>query len=249
MTGAKKSGRGVPAYQRLADDLRSALKDGRFQKEKPMPTEAELAQTYSVSRQTVRRAFQDLVGEGLVYRVAGRGTFPSSLVRHGHYVRSIGTIEDILAFTGTEMEIIRPMELVADEEAARRLELQSKGVAALVLRRLYEGVPFALTHVYLPPELGQRLVEAEILPARGPGTVIGTIDRLIPGTIAGANQTITTALAPPDVAPYIEYEVDQCCLRTERTYFDTEGTPVQVTTGFYNPNRYTYRLQMRRRAT
>lgn len=247
MTRPERGRQATPAYQRLSEDLRLALEEGRFSMGERMPTEAELAEVYGVSRQTVRRAFQDLVGEGLVYRVPGRGTFPSNFLRHGHYVRSIGAIEDLLAFAGTEMELLQRIELTSEEEAARRLELQSKVVAVLVLRRLYEGVPFGLTRVYLPPQLGQRLAEAEALPAKGPGTVIGALESLMPGAIAGANQVINAVAAPPDVAPHIDYEAGQPCLRAERTYFDTEGIPIELAISFYNPERYTYRLQMRRR--
>ncbi len=230
-------------------DLRSALEEGRFSDGGRMPTEAELAEKYGMSRQTVRRAFQDLVAEGLVYRVPGRGTFPSDFLRDGHYVRSIGAIEDLQAFAGTEMELLRGIELVSDQDVANRLELPSSGVAVLVLRRLYEGAPFGLTRVYLPPGLGQRLAESEALPERGPGTVIGTLEEFVPGSIAGANQVITAVPAPAEVAPQIDYEAGQPCLRAERTYFDNQGTPVELAITFYNPDRYAYRLQMRRRAT
>lgn len=239
----------APAHQRLSEDLRLALEEGRFKMGERMPTEVELAETYGVSRQTVRRAFQDLVGEGLVYRVAGRGTFPTNFSQQRHYVRSIGAIEDLQAFAGTEMELLQRIELIVEEEAALRLELPSKVVAALALRRLYEDAPFGLTHVYLPPELGQRLAESEALPTKGIGTVIGTLESLLPGTIAGANQVITAVSTPPDVAPLIDYEAGRPCLRADRTYFDTEGTPVELATSFYNPERYSYRLQMRRRTT
>ncbi len=49
-----------PAYQRSYVDLRSALDEGHFADGERMPTEAELAQTHGVGRQTVRRVFQDL---------------------------------------------------------------------------------------------------------------------------------------------------------------------------------------------
>lgn len=239
----------MPAHQRLSEDLRVALEEGRFKTGERMPTEVDLAEKYGVSRQTVRRAFQDLVGEGLVYRVAGRGTFPTNFSQQRHYVRSIGAIEDLQAFAGTEMELLQRIELIVEEEAARILELPSKVVAALALRRLYEDAPFGLTHVYLPPELGQRLAESEALPTKGIGTVIGTLESLMPGTIAGANQVITAVKTPPDVAPLIDHEAGEPCLRADRTYFDTEGTPVELATSFYNPERYAYRLQMRRRTT
>ena len=247
MTHSEQGRRAVPAHQRLSDDLRLALSEGRFDAGERMPTEAELAEAYGVHRQTVRRAFQDLVAEGLVYRVQGRGTFPTDFSAHGHYVRSIGDIEDLQAFVGTEMELLQRIELMPEEEAAGRLKLQSKVVAALALRRLYEDRPFALTHVYLSPSLGQRLAESEALPVKGPGTVIGTLEKLMPGSIAGAEQIITAVSAPPDVAPLIDYEAGQPCLRAERIYFDTTGAPVELAISFYNPERYAYRLQMRRR--
>jgi GntR family transcriptional regulator len=237
------------AYQRLAEDLRTALFEGRFKVGERMPTEAELAEMYGVHRQTVRRAFHDLVADGLVARIPGRGTFPTSFATRDHYVRSIGNIEDLQAFVGTEMELLHQIELRTDEEAAGRLGLQSKVVAAIALRRLYEGVPFGFTRVYLPPNLGLLLAESESLPTKGPGTVIGALAKLIPETIAGANQNITAVPVPADIAPLIDYETDQPCLRAERTYFDTTGTPIEVAVSFYNPHRYVYRLQMRRRTT
>jgi GntR family transcriptional regulator len=249
MTGAGQENLPTHAYQRLEEDLRMALFDGRFKVGERMPTEAELAEMYGVHRQTVRRAFHDLVADGLVARIPGRGTFPTNFATRGHYVRSIGNIEDLQAFVGTDMELLQQIELRSDAEAAGRLGLQSKVIAAIALRRLYEGVPFGFTHVYLPPNLGLRLAESELLPPKGPGTVIGALAKLIPESIAGANQIITAVPVPADIAPHIDYEADQPCLRTERTYFDTTGTPIEVALSYYNPNHYAYRLQMRRRTT
>lgn len=238
----------IPAYQRVSDELRSGLEKGSFTQEQAMPTEAELARTYGVSRQTIRRAFQELVSEGLVYRVPGRGTFPSNFLRHGHYLRSIGTIEDLQAFAGTRMELLQRIELASDEEMAGRLELSSSVVAALRLRRLYEGIPFGVTAIYLPPELGQRLAGSKALADKQSGTVIGVLESFLDSTIAGANQIITVGTASPETAPLIELEVGEPCLRAERTYFDTEGRPVEVAINHYNPDRYSYRLQLRRRS-
>src|SRR5215203_5046851 len=142
MTRSGPNRRVMPAHQRVSEDLRLALEEGRFRAGERMPTEAELAERYGVHRQTVQRAFHDLVADGLVARIPGRGTFPTNFATRGHYVRSIGNIEDLQAFVGTEMELLQQIELRSDAEAAGRLGLQSKVVAAIALRRLYEGVPF-----------------------------------------------------------------------------------------------------------
>ncbi len=236
---------GMPAHRWLSDDLRAALVEGRFAEGERLPTEAELVLSYGVSRQTVRRAFQDLVAEGLVYRVPGRGTFATDFSKGGRYLRTIGTIEDLEAFAATEIETIQPLYLKADEEVAGRLDLPSVGVATMVYRRLYEKAAFNRTCVYLPPALAQQLVEAGGIPDRGPATVISALQKVLAEPIAGANQSITAVPVPPEVASLIDMEPGEPCLRTERLYFDTEGSPVELAVIHSNPSRYSYQLEVR----
>ena len=73
-----------------------------------MSTEVEPQRKYGVSRHTISQVFQDLVAEGLVYRMPGRGTFATSLSERGHYLRSLGTIEELMAWTGSGIEVLHP---------------------------------------------------------------------------------------------------------------------------------------------
>lgn len=239
--------RGQAAYRRLSAALRSAIEEGNFGDGGRLPTEAELGEEYGISRHTVRQAFQDLVADGLVYRVPGRGTFVTSLSRRGRYLRLMGTLEEIMAWTGTEMEVLVPVELREEPEAAARLELPSEEVAALVVRRLYEGVPFVVTHIYLPPEVG-KLMRDEGLPSNGPGTVIGTLEeRFISSPVAEVSQDVTAVSTPEDISAMIDCQPGEAILHAERFYRDANGTPVEFAISHYNPRRYSYRLEMRRR--
>lgn len=96
------------ARRRISNACRSAARRDRrrsVRRGNPLPTEEQLATTHAVSRSTVRRAMQDLVAEGLIYRVAGRGTFP--VAESGRYLRHVGSIEDLIALSvDTICEII-----------------------------------------------------------------------------------------------------------------------------------------------
>jgi DNA-binding GntR family transcriptional regulator len=231
------------AYRRLSAELRSEIEEGRFGDGGRLPTEAELGKEHGVSRHTVRQAFQSLVADGLVYRVSGRGTFVTGLSRRGRYLRVMGSLEEIMSWTGTEMEVIEPIEFRDDADAAARLERPSDEVAALVVRRLYEGLPFVVTHVYLPPEPAKRMRD-EGLPANGASTVIGTIERFIPLPVARVSQDITAVPTPADVSAMIDCQPDEAILHAERLYHDANGTPVELAVSHYNPRRYSYRLEM-----
>jgi DNA-binding GntR family transcriptional regulator len=64
----------VPLYHQLADELRRALVEGRLVKGGFLENEIDLAETWQLSRPTVRRAIQELVEAGLLVRQRGVGT-------------------------------------------------------------------------------------------------------------------------------------------------------------------------------
>jgi len=78
--GSRKA---LPA--RLAEDLRARLARNEWRTGQQLPTEAELVETYGVSRATVRQALKSLEAQGLVMTRQGRGTFAAdtSVIRAG----------------------------------------------------------------------------------------------------------------------------------------------------------------------
>ena len=57
-----------PLYQTVAEQLTSAIEQGRYPVGSMLPTEAELCTQFAVSRQTVREATRLLLQLGLVSR-------------------------------------------------------------------------------------------------------------------------------------------------------------------------------------
>ena len=65
----------LPLYQQLQRALRQAIETRVLGPDDALPPERDLAREFGVSRITVRKALEGLVGEGLLVRRQGSGTF------------------------------------------------------------------------------------------------------------------------------------------------------------------------------
>ena len=65
----------IPLYYQLKTMLLEAIQSGQLKADDQLATESELAQTYEVSKITVRHALRELADLGYVRREQGRGTF------------------------------------------------------------------------------------------------------------------------------------------------------------------------------
>lgn len=99
---------GVPIYLQVKNYIMDRIKAGEFPVGVKIPTERELAQTLSISRNTVSAAYKELLMEGVLEARQGRGTF----VRHSSDELS-GSSQN---FTGSRSE--RALKII-DEAIAK----------------------------------------------------------------------------------------------------------------------------------
>ncbi|QMV43152.1 GntR family transcriptional regulator [Cohnella cholangitidis] len=66
-----------PKYLQLKEEILSWIASGKYRPGDKLPSENELAEQYSLSRQTVRQSIGELVTEGWLAREQGKGTFVS----------------------------------------------------------------------------------------------------------------------------------------------------------------------------
>ena len=62
-------------YQQLVDRLKREVSEGRLKPGSPLPSFRQLAEDMLVSVITVKRAYEELEREGIIYRRQGLGTF------------------------------------------------------------------------------------------------------------------------------------------------------------------------------
>lgn len=80
-------------YQTIYQDFRRQILERQLKPAERLPSEDELAEQYSVSKITVKKALELLKEEGLIYRVQGKGTFVSTKAGHTEPVTKRGSIQ------------------------------------------------------------------------------------------------------------------------------------------------------------
>jgi GntR family transcriptional regulator len=64
-----------PLYQQIIDGLKRDISEGRLPAGTPLPSFRQLAEQLMVSLITVKRAYEELERDGIIYRRQGLGTF------------------------------------------------------------------------------------------------------------------------------------------------------------------------------
>lgn len=238
---------GESRYRILTQLLRERIYQGEFE-DRPLPPEIALAEEFGLSRQTVRRAFQELVSEGLVYRVRGSGTFVRP--RETRYNRAFGSVDDLLQLQlDTKFELTEPLHRVSDMSLAVRMRQDFPDLWALTFRRHHRGKAFCLTRVYLPPRIGSGL--STVAELRDPELVTGiTVISLIESRgfdIAEAEQVITATAASVDLSDTLGTPVGSPLLHIERTYLDRRGQALELAVSDFLPGEYQHRTRLGRR--
>lgn len=137
----------IPLYKQIRDDLRCKIESGHFPTGKPIESEASLAEMYGVSTITVRNAILELVNEGLLYRVQGKGTFVQENTSAGRQSNLIGFVVPFFnEYVTSVMEGIERISQVfgynliiknsndnLDEERDNILELINSDVRGLIV--------------------------------------------------------------------------------------------------------------------
>jgi GntR family transcriptional regulator len=231
----------LPKYyqvKRQLLQLTAALEAGS-----PVPPERELARSYGTSRTTVRQALAELVIEGRLLRMQGKGTFVAK--------PKVAQLLELASYTeGMRAHGLHPQTKVldvgyvtADEQLATLLGIRAGGRALRIHRlRLADSEPMSIDTSHLParrfPGLRKQL-ERQV-------GLYETLRAEYGIQLAEAEETIETVLADPHDARLLGVDPGLPLLLLSRHAFDVTGEPVEWAQSWYRGDRYKFVTRLRR---
>ncbi|MFE7812367.1 GntR family transcriptional regulator [Streptomyces sp. NPDC057433] len=225
----------VPKYYRIKQRL-LGMTEAR-PPGSPMPAERFLALEFRTSRTTVRKALQELVSEGRLVRIQGKGTF----VAHPRIYRTLqltSYTEDMRNQGLTPASRVLDIDCTAaGEELAALLEVEpGEKVLRLERLRLAGGEPMAIEATHLSarrfPGLRRHLARR--------ASLYTTLTEVYGVRLAEADETIETSPATPREAGLLHTDVGLPMLRLSRHSRDERGRPVEWVRAVYRGSRYRF---------
>lgn len=225
-------------YLHVADDLRRRITAGEWAVGERLPSRAQLADHYAVGRNVTQRAMERLIIEGVLEGRAGSGTYVRRprerrrMVRSRHREARGGS--PFRADMGEQGKVgswdsHSQARTPAPSHIAERLAIAPGDPCVhTVYEFLADQQPVQLSHSWEPMAItdGTPIV----LPEMGPLAGRGVVERMrtIGVVIDVAVEVPRPSRATQDQANLLGIAVGDLVTLIERTYYDTDGRPVET---------------------
>jgi GntR family transcriptional regulator len=242
-----------PLYRQIAENLLHRIESGEMRRGSQLPTELELMDSYSASRNTVRDAVKWLITRGLVETRPGQGTFVVEKI--DPFVTTLSADPETGLGSGEGHAYLSEVRATSRKPDATvpRVEIhQASGVVATELRvdegtslvsrhqqRLIDEMPYSLQTSFYPMDLvargATRLIEAADI---SQGTV-AYLTQALEVKQAGYRDMITVRTPDADEIKFFKLPDNGCVAVFEnfRTAFDEQGMPFRLTVTVYPADR------------
>lgn len=227
----------IPLYQQVAEWIRESIYTGELVEDDRIPSEFQIMDMLEVSRGTVKKAVAQLVREGVLVQVQGKGTF----VKKENVAYPLG--EGLLSFAESleSQKITFSTQVITSRiEAANRFvaeKLQIKpGQDILYLERLRfigdEKVMLIENRINI--ELCPGILEVDF----NQQNLFPTIERLAQQKIRFSESRYAARLIGNERGHFLDISEDAPVLHLEQLVFFSRGEPVEFGNVWLKGNKY-----------
>jgi len=214
----------IPRYYQLKEILEKRIQSGEFQPGDKFPTDDELCQEYGLSRGTVRRAVEMLIGSGQLRREQGRGTFLNSPKQSPVFFRLANFDEEMKLRGWTpSTSLVSRRAFPAGTEVAKQLQIPVGEKTIEIIRlRMADEKPIAYETRYLSYKTCPQLLEEDLENQSIHSLLIDKYT--IP--LVRACYTIEARVLSQKEAKFLQVETGSAGFAIERVTYTTDDKPV-----------------------
>lgn len=232
----------LPLYAQLKETLIAAITCGDLAPGDQIPSQRELCAQHEMSHMTVRRAINELINEGVIYSIPGKGIYVAEKKQVAEAGPLFGFTED-MALRGMEASSrVLAAEIVSASTVVAQALSVPPGTPLVYLRRLRlaNGEPMALQTNYLVHALCPGLLDHDLERASLYAVVRNVYDlRLASGIVA-----VEAVPADEERAGLLGLTLPAALLITEQTTFLDTGQAFEFVRSAYRGDRHRMQLEV-----
>jgi GntR family transcriptional regulator len=200
----------LPAWAQAAQYLRRQIETGRFGGGERLPSETELAETFELSRLTIRQALSQLSSEGLIERRQGVGTFVvprKVVVQHDLSLSSSWRqrfLEEGHQSSAELLEASANHTLPPELAALLSPDDPHDDMSFLKRLQIVDATPIGVTQSWVPSSVAPSLVDRPL----DEGSLSATLRNRYARSPATVDNTLETVLATPAEAQLLDSVTD-----------------------------------------
>ena len=241
----------TPRYFDIIDYILKEIEEGHLSEGDLIPSEKELDEMFSVSRTTTRRAMNELVSQGYLLRMQGKGTYVHRQVYSGHYPMLSSFSENMRAPARlAEHHTVNCLIEEPTPQVCRELEIDCS-TPCLHFNRLLsiDAQPVGYAEIWIPKFLVKdylSLFTPEIL---DPHSIYYLLEgKEIGMTISRAIEVATAENADQELAEILKIKTGTAMLVIRHVGYLSDGMPCDSLKLVFGGSHYHYRTELIRPA-
>lgn len=243
---AGRENRIVPLYHQVEQLIRHRVAKNQYPPGSQIASEHELCRELKVSRITVREALRELVREGILVKVQGKGTFVSpDAATPLPPIKYTGSLEDVyervLRLDVVDVDITR-VPVPAMLRQILGVPAEDSELTCIKRLRYINDEPFSFTINYLPVSIGDRISKEELFTI----PLMAILEGHMKIPIVRAVETVEAAPADPEVSGRLRIPVLYPVMHITRTMYTEGDKPFEVVETFYRADKYKYSVSLTR---
>lgn len=224
-------------YHQIVQILKSDIEDRKSIENEKFCTEREIMERFGVSRMTARQVINELVAEGVLYRIKGRGAFiHKRIIQKSSYIHSFSE-----RMKGRGMKpsscVLAMKKMLPPEIARLSLELEEGELCYFIKRLRYaDAAPMAVESVYTPVEMLPGLEKYDF-----EQDSFYRILREEYGKEFGYDKELISAvMVDGEIARFLYEKENYIALKIVNVLYDDRQKPLEYSESWYHADQYSY---------
>lgn len=233
----------VPLYYQLKQSIIAEIQGGNLKVGDSIPTEAEFSEKLGISRPTIRQALSELVSEGYLHRMKGKGTFISRPKIDERFFQQLQSFNQEMLKKGlkpsTEVLDLKKIKGVAGVNEKLKIGPEEE-LIYLKRLRFADDDPIVYLETYLPYTLCSKLLDEDL----SNQSLYTLLEEKYDRKILRASRLIEATNAGLEESRLLKIKKNQAICLVKTVAFTQDDVPVEYSIARYRGDRNQFSVEL-----